>query len=172
MSKSKIVAMMALVAFAMGILLVGDVVAGEKYKIRGVVYTIKWETINVPGEEKHLLALADSRGVTSNLEGKPFGDRLVVQSVGLLDIDLKTESGSGNWYEEDTDRDGDKIYLKSEGKRSKGQYWGSSWEGTFTIVKGTGKYEGIQGRGKWSYYNPAKMQTVVDAEWEVELPRR
>jgi len=41
----------------------------------------------------------------------------------------------------------------------------------FIIVKGTGKYEGIQGRAKWSFYNPAKMWTVVNAEWEVELPR-
>jgi hypothetical protein len=172
MSKSKIVGMMALIAFAMSILFVGNAVAGEKFKIRGVYYATKWETINVPGEEKHLLALSDSRGVTSNLEGKPFGDGLVVQSAGWLDIDIKTELGSGNFYEEWTDRDGDKICIKSEGKRMKGQIWGSSWEGTATMVKGTGKYEGIQGRCKWSYYNPAKMQTVVNSEWEVELSRR
>ncbi len=172
MSKSKTVGIVALIAFAIGLLLVGSAVAGEKYKTRSIFYTIKWETINVPGEEKHLLALCDSRGVSTNLEGKSFGDGLVLQSVGLLDINVKTELGSGNWYEEDTDRDGDKIYLKSEGKRMKGQYWGASWEGTYTIIKGTGKYEGIQGTGKWSYYNPAKMQTVTDTEWDVELPRR
>jgi hypothetical protein len=171
MSRFKLFAFIALITLAFGVTIVGDALAGEKYKIRGVFYTIKWETINVPGEEKHLLALVDSRGVLTNLEGKPFGDGMVVQSVGLLDIDLKSESGFGNWYEEYTDRDGDKICTKSEGRRVKGQYWGSSWEGMVTIVKGTGKYEGIQGRAKWSYYNPAKMQTVVNAEWEVDLPR-
>ena len=172
MFRFKILASIMLITVASGLILLGEAVAAEKYKIRSVLYTIKWETINVPGEEKHLLALADSRGVTTNLEGKSFGDGLVHQSVGLLDIDLKTESGSANWHEEYTDRDGDKICTKSEGRRLKGQYWGSSWEGTFTIVKGTGKYEGIQGRGKWSFYNPAKMQTVTNGEWEVELPRR
>lgn len=171
MSKIKIFAFITLITLAFGVAVAADALAGEKYKIHSVLYTVKWETINVPGEEKHLLALADSRGVTSNLEGKPFGDGLVHQSVGLLDIDLKAESGSANWYEEYTDRDGDKICTKSEGRRIKGQYWGGSWEGTLIIVKGTGKYEGIQGRAKWSFYNPAKMQTVVDGEWEVNLPR-
>lgn len=43
MSKSKIVGMTVLIAFAMGILLVGDVVAGEKVKGRNVWYGTKWE---------------------------------------------------------------------------------------------------------------------------------
>jgi len=171
MSRSKLLTVITLITLAFAVALVGDALAGEKYKIRLVQYTVKWETINVPSEEKHLLALVDSRGVTSNMEGKPFGDGLVYQGVGFMDIDLKTELGSSNGYEEYTDRDGDKICAKWEGRRVKGQYWRSSWEGTTIIVKGTGKYEGIQGRVKWSFYNPAKMQTVADAEWDVDLPR-
>ena len=171
MSRFKLIAFIALVTLAFAVTLVGEPLAGEKFKTRSVLYNTKWETLNVPGEEKHLLALSEARGILTNLEGKPFCDGWVHQSVGLMDIDLKAESGSASWYEEYTDRDGDKICTKSEGRRAKGQYWGASWEGTLTIVKGTGKYEGIQGRAKWSFYNPAKMWTVVNAEWEVELPR-
>ena len=171
MSRFKLIPFIALITLAFGVTIVGDALAGEKYKTRNVMYNVKWETITVPGEEKHLLALSEAKGVLTNLEGKPFGDGWVSQTAALLDIDLKAESGSLSSYEEYTDRDGDKVCTKTEGRRTKGQYWVSSWEGTSTIVKGTGKYEGIQGRTKWSFYNPAKMWTVANAEWEVDLPR-
>jgi hypothetical protein len=38
-------------------LLVGDVVAGERFKGRTVWYSTKEERINVPGEEKHFVAI-------------------------------------------------------------------------------------------------------------------
>ncbi|MGD0623149.1 MAG: hypothetical protein ABSB32_00350 [Thermodesulfobacteriota bacterium] len=171
MSKSKIVAMMALIAFAMGIFLVGDAAAGEKFKGRTVWYTIKWEPINAPGEEKHLLAVADSKGINSNTEGKAFGEGAVERSVGVYDVDIKTESGFQHGYMESTDRDGDKIYYRWEARRIKGKLWGSEYEGQSTILRGTGKYEGIQGKGTYSLYLIAPMQSYTDWEMEVELPR-
>jgi hypothetical protein len=171
MSKSKIVGMMALIAFAMGILLAGDALAGEKFKGRTVWYTIKWEQINAPGEEKHLLAVNEAKGITSNTEGKAFGEGTVDRSGGVWDIDLKSETGSSYGYQESTDRDGDKVYSRWEGRRVKGKYWGSQWDGKSTILRGTGKYEGIKGEGTYSVYNIAPMQGYTDWEMEVELPR-
>jgi hypothetical protein len=171
MSKSKIIAMMALTAFAMSIFLVGDAVAGEKFKGRTIDYATKWEQVGVPGNEKHLMAVAETKGISSNKEGKAYGEGTVERSVGVFDIDLKTETGFAHGYREITDRDGDKIYYRWEGTRIKGKLWGSQWDGKSTILRGTGKYEGIQGKGTWSYHNPAPMQTVTDWEIEVELPR-
>jgi hypothetical protein len=89
----------------MGIVLVNCAVAGEKFKGRTVWYTIKWEPINAPGEEKHFLAVAESKGISSNTQGKAFGEGTVERSVGVYDFDLKTEGGSQNGYQESTDRD-------------------------------------------------------------------
>jgi hypothetical protein len=171
MSKSKIMGIMALIAFTMGIVLVGDVVAGEKFKGRTVWYTTKWEQIGVPGEEKHLMALEDAKGISSNTEGKAFGEGTAERLVGSVEIDLKTETGSNYGYQESTDRDGDKIYYRVEGSRLKGKFWASRWEGKMTILRGTGKHEGIKGEGTWSSYIIAPMQRYTDWEIEVELPR-
>ena len=171
MSKSKIVGMVALIAFAMGIFLAADAVAGEKFKGRTVWYTIKWEPINVPGEEKHLVSVNESKGISSNTEGKSFGEGAVERGVGVWDIDLKTETGFCQGYQESTDRDGDKVYFRQEGRRVKGKLWGSQYEGKWTILRGTGKYEGIKGKGTYSLYNIAPMQAYTDWEMDVELPR-
>jgi hypothetical protein len=171
MSKSKIVAIMALIGFAMGIFLVGNALAGEKFKGRTVYYTTKWEQITAPGEDKHLLAIIESKGISSNTEGKPFFDGTVEVYGGLCEMDLKNVTGSIHGYEESTDRDGNKIYYRFEGSFLKGKFWGSYWEGKSTILRGTGKYEGIKGEAKWSSYAIAPMQSFSDWEFDVELPR-
>jgi hypothetical protein len=171
MSKSKIVGIMALIAFAMGILLMGDALAGEKYKIRIVWYFTTWNQIDVPGEEKHLMAVDEYKGISSNMEGKEFLEGAVLRGVEVLDIDVKNETGSGHGYTESTDRDGDKIYFRGEGRRIKGKFWAAVWEGRFTILRGTGKYEGIKGKGTASSYPIAPKQAYTDWEIEVELPR-
>ena len=171
MSKSKIVGIVALIAFAVGIVLVNCAVAGEKFKGRSVWYTTKWEQIGVPGEEKHFMAVNDAKAINSNTEGKAFGEGTVERSVAVFDIDLKTETGFYHGYQESTDRDGNKIYYRFEGRRLKGKLWGSVWEGKSTILRGTGKYEGIKGEGTFSMYTTAPMQSYTDWEIEVELPR-
>ncbi len=171
MSKSKIIGMMALIAFVMGIVLVGDAPAGERYKIRIVWYFTMWNQIDVPGEEKHLLAVDESKGINSNMEGKEFLEGAVLRGAEVVEIDLKAETGSNHGYMESTDRDGDKIYYRGEGRRMKGKYWASTWEGRLTILRGTGKYEGIKGKGTASSYPIAPKQAYSDWEIEVELPR-
>ncbi len=171
MSKSKIVGIIGLIAFAMGIVLVGDAVAGEKFKGRTVWYTTKWEQIGVPGGEKHLMGLMEDKGISMNTEGKSFGEGTVEHEVVSVEIDLKTEIGSNHGYQESTDRDGNKIYYRFEGSRLKGKFGGSVWEGKSTILRGTGKYEGIKGEGTWSSYMKSSTQFYSDWEMEVELPR-
>ena len=171
MSKSKIVGMMVLIAFAMGIFLVNHAVAGEKTKGRIVWYMTKWQQFDVPGEENHFLALAEYKGIGSNTEGKAFGEGTAEQCVLFLEIDRKTGTGSFHGYHESIYPDGSKIYYKDEGRLK-----GEKWEDTWSVLRGTGKYEGIKGGGT-SYststtpMQKAPMQSYADWDGEFELPR-
>ncbi len=166
MSKSKIVGMMALIAFAMGILLVGDVVAGEKFKLRTVKYITKWEQVNVGDEEGHIVAAVEAKGITTNKGGKKFGDGWVLRFTATFDINPKAESIGGG-YEVLSDSTGDKWWRRWDGKLLKDGHW----EGKYTIVNGTGKFEGIRGTGTFSAFLVAPMQFYSDEDWDIELPR-
>ena len=170
MSKTKIIALVALIILAFCMTTIGNAVAGEKFKLSTVYYAVKWEHINVPGEEGHLVAAQEAKGISRNMEGETFGDGWVDHQASVFDINLKTGLGSGHGYGEVTDRDGDKYYYTWEGKRMRGKIWASYWRGEMTIVKGTGKYEGIKGNGTFSAYPIASMQWYSDTELEVELP--
>jgi len=170
MSKSKIVGIMALVAFAISIFLVGNAVAGEKHKLSAVFHQEKWEQMNVGEEEGHLIALWHGKGVIRNKEGKPFLEGAVTQPRCYIDLDSKAGLGSLYFYQEDTDRDGDKLYSKGPGTWKKGKL-GPYWEGTFTFTGGTGKYKGIQGSGVWKNYPASPDLGYADWELDLELPR-
>jgi len=164
MSKLKIVSMMVLIAFAMAILLVGDAVAGEKFKCRTVTYTTKYNQINVGDEDGHIVAVWEAKGIQNNREMKWFNDGWVDVIMGVSDFNLKTGVGILIYYGYVTDKDGDKYYYKGELKNNI-----SRWE----IVKGTGKFEGIHGGGTATeLYYPTETLFYANAEWDVELPRR
>ena len=168
MSKSKIVGMRALIAFAMGIFLVGDVVAGERHKIRTVKHNVKWNPINVPDEQGHVIGSYEDKGISTNLEGKAFRGGWLDETQGVWESNPKMDIGSGYGYVVGTDRDGDKIYIRWEGKKDKGD---PHSRGTGTIIKGTGKWEGIQGRGTFVSTTVAPGEGYTDSEWDIELPR-
>ena len=170
MSKSKIIALIGLITFAFGITAIGNAVAGEKFKTSTVYYAVKWERVDVPDEEGHLVAIGEYKGISKNMEGKTFADGWVVWYVNAIDINVKTGLGSGHGYGEMTDRDGDKIYWRDEAKRLRGKIWASYWEAQVTIVKGTGKYEGAKGKATAFAYPIAPKQFYADLEWEVDLP--
>jgi len=44
-------------------------------------------------------------------------------------------------------------------------------EGTVRLIKGTGKWQGIQGKGEWRAYYPANDRSYSDVEWDVEWPK-
>jgi hypothetical protein len=164
MSKSKIVGMIALITFAMGIFLVGEAMAGEKFKVRAVIITTKWQQIDVGDEEGHVVGVFECKGIQTNMEGKWFDDGWLDIEKGFADINVKTGAASIGIYGWLTDKDGDKIYYKGESKN----FTSSSWQ----IVKGTGKFEGIRGGGTAKLGSAAPDAMYADAEWDIELPRR
>ena len=129
MCKSKIVGMMALIAFAMGIFLVGDVMAGEKHRLSTVYHVIKLEQMNVPGEEQHVISLSEIKGIGRNKDGKGFGEGVIIYTVCRGDVNMKAGIVSTHCYDEWTSREGDKIYSNGEGKVRIGEI-GPYLEGT------------------------------------------
>jgi hypothetical protein len=163
MSKSKFVAMLVLIVFAVGIFLMGEVVAGEKFKCRTVWHSTKWNPINVGDEKDHVVALGENKGIVSNREGKTFGEGWLAYGTSILDISPKT-GATGNGYDTYTDKDGDKIYMK----------WAAIPTGPnpWTFFKGTGKFLGVNGKGTWSVvFTADPTQWYADWEGEIELPR-
>ncbi|MGD0626544.1 MAG: hypothetical protein ABSB32_17755, partial [Thermodesulfobacteriota bacterium] len=81
----------------------------------------------------------------------------------------KMDIGAGYGYWGGTDRDGDKVYARWEAKKVKGD---PHSRGTLTIIKGTGKWEGIQGRHTFVGTVVAPGEQYADQDWDIELPRR
>ena len=166
MSKIKIFAFIALIALAFGLALVGDAVAGEKFKLRPVWYGVKFEPVNVPGEEGRILFVMEQKGILTVLQGSKLLDGMVGSDVFYGDLNTKTGTGSGGGVIEWTDRDGDKIYWAWEAKVVKGV-----WSGPITSVRGTGKFEGLKGKATWIAFAAAPNQDYVDWDGELEWPR-
>jgi hypothetical protein len=164
MSRFKLFAFIALITLAFAVTLVADVAAGEKMKCRSIKHMTKTEVFNIGVEEGHAIFVFEAKGINTNLLGKPLFDGLLEYEVGVLDMNLKTGQGSGHGYAIFSDLAGDKIFMAWEGKLP---------SGTWTLVKGTGKFQGIRGNGTWSP-GPATTdpnEMASNFEGEVELPR-
>jgi len=166
MSRFKILALIALFTFALGLALAADALAGEKLKLRNVFYTVKFEPLNVPGEEGRILLLLEQKGILTVFQGSKLLDGMVGWVVGYGDLNTKTGTGSGGGAFELTDRDGDKIYWAWEAKVVKGV-----WSGPITVIRGTGKFEGLKGKATWISYQVAPNQNYCDWDGELEWPR-
>ncbi len=161
MSKSKIVGMMALIAFALGIFLVGDAVAEERGKItaRDVHYAPAVHTLKVPDVENHISMMYESKGISFP---EKWGACLVNQ-IGFMD--LVKGQGTCQGYNQFSFRDGSIISGKWEGSIGP-----AGSEGTWTFIKGTGKFNGIQGAGTWKGYMLSPERWYSDWEGEYRLP--
>lgn len=157
MFKSKIVAMMALIAFSISIVLVGNALAGESGKASGrlVSHSTTSHVLNVPDEKGHIIMIYEGKGIGFS---EKWGNYLYT-FMGTLDVIKETSSSQA--YLHATFPDGSTYTVKVEGKGAKG---------TFTFIKGTGKLEGIQGAGTYKSYILDPNQWYTDWEAEYTLP--
>jgi hypothetical protein len=164
MSRFKLAVFIALITLAFSVALVGNVMAGEKFKGRTVKHLLKWEQTNVGDEEGHVIVLFEAKGISTDLQGRSYTDGWVEHEEGLFDMNTKTGAGSCQGYSEFAGKDGEKIYIKWKGTPA---------NGTWTFFKGTGKYEGIRGGGTWSPGPPSGDPGYFSSHWEGEaqLPR-
>jgi hypothetical protein len=169
MCKFKFVGMMVLITFAMGIVLAGDAVAAEKGKVEGrqVYYMTTIQTLKVPDVEGHTVNLLEAKGIFSS---EKWGAALIYQ---INTLDFIKGGGTFQGYTHTTYPDGSTTTSKFEGKSTGGGVGTTgmaSSEGTWTYVKGTGKFQGIQGRGTFKSYVLAPSQFYSDLQGEYTLP--
>ena len=166
MSRHKTIMLIVLFAFAVSLTLAGEALAGEKFKARNDWYRVKAEFVNVPGEEGRIFYMWEEKGIQTVFQGSKLLDGMALFNVGVSDINTKTGIGSGHGVIECTDRDGDKIYTTWEGKGV-----GGPWSGSWTFVRGTGKFEGLKGKATWSSFTVAPNQDYADWGGELEWSR-
>lgn len=166
MSLSRIVTITEAVAIIFAITIIDNAVAGEKYKGRTVKYCTKWEQIDIGDKEGHVIGLYEDSAILINMEGKPFFDGWVEQERGVVDVHPEIGTENGRTYGEITDQKGDKIFWSGEGELMEG-----FWEVEWTLIKGTGEFQGIQGKGHFTAHMPTPIQWYTDWEMEVELPK-
>jgi hypothetical protein len=166
MSWSKIFTVATVVVFVFGAAMIECAVAGEKFKSHGVSFVTGWNQLEVGDEEGHVLATVDQKQLYFN---ETTGEKNVSTSKNLMDINLKTGQGSLRGYGVETHANGDKIFRMHEGKPVGKDHW----KGTWSILKGTGKYEGVKGKGTWDSYSMGQGQpSYMEVEGELEMPKK
>ena len=164
MSWSKMVAISTAVLFVFGFGMTASVVAGEKLSWHGTSFNTDWKQIAVGDEDGHILAVYSSKQLYVD---NKTGEKNVSSVVNTIDINMNTGQGSVSGYGWSVDKDGDKIIRTHEGKPvGKGH-----WKGTYKLIKGTGKYEGVKGGGTWDSYSMGEDQpSYLDINGEMEMP--
>jgi len=147
MSKTKIIALAALIILAFVISGIGNAMAGEKVqqKVRTVYSYFKAEAAKVGDVPGHVIGVAEANGLTF-----PEKDEPAAYSVQVM-FDYVNGSGPHWGYCMTTWEDGSTTVVKVEGTTTATQGGKISlFEGTFTYVKGTGRYAGIKGGGSYT----------------------
>lgn len=163
MLKSQIHAVIISLIMIFGLCTADFAMAGEKIKAHGASTTVKWEQIEVGDVEGHVIAITESKAVYFD---ESTGEITPQITVGLMDFNLNSGMGSGHGYGISNLKNGDKRITRWESKSvEKGHM-----KGTFTIIRGTGKLEGIKGDGTFESYSLGLGQSHIEVEGEFEMP--
>jgi hypothetical protein len=165
MSRSKFISATTMIIFIFTIAMVNCALAGEKIKIKqhGASFNDKWEQIEVGDEKGHVLAVYNATQIYFN---EITGEKYASSTVNTMDINLKTGQGFVQGYGVTTYKNGDKTIRAHKGKPvGKGH-----WKGTWELVKGTGKYEGVTGGGTWDSYSLGQGKSHMEVEGEMQMP--
>jgi hypothetical protein len=131
----------------------------EKYKATATSINTQWHELEVGDVEGHVIGLFQNTQVWVYDE---TGEKATQYSRGMMDFNRKTGQGTMQGYGVMTYASGDKRFSKYDGKIvGKGQ-----WEGTYTDINGTGKYEGCKGGGTWKSQSLGRGISHVTAEGE------
>ncbi len=122
--------------------------AQEKVKTKRKDYgvMVTYETLKADDIEGHTLNLFENRGAGVGSAGEST-------FIAKGQSDLTKGNGTHQGYYKNTDKDGNAFFTKWQGKVSTTKSPEGKpimkWEGTFSYVKGTGKWENIQGDGTY-----------------------
>jgi len=136
----------------------------ETLKGRNVLHYVKVEVIQVGDVPGHVIGVAEGRGLT-------FDD--IKKEVGTFSnqvmFDLTNGSGTHWGYEMRTYEDGSTTVTRIQGTTTAGEGGTSSFKGTSTFIKGTGRYEGIQGGTSYTGRRLAPLTPGGPAELYADL---
>jgi hypothetical protein len=164
-SRSMLILVTLASIFAFG---VTTALAQEKVKVKRKAFgvKIKSERIQVDDTEGHYLTLSEWKGVTSDGEFTRYGT-----SIG----DLTKGNGPYNGYMKNVDKAGDTYISKYQGmiattKSPEGKPI-VTFKGTYSYIKGTGKFENIQGGGTFKGNFIGKGIYATDSEGEYVIKK-
>ena len=165
-NRAMVLSISLVLIFALG---VTTSVAQQKIKVAGkmtLAYT-KQETIDVDDAEGHFISLAESEGKNVSTGKQEFMDG--AQVVNLSFGDLVKGNGPHQGYVKFAKKD-DTVIAKWEGKvtttlSAEGTPI-TTFEGTFSWIKGTGQFVNIQGNG--TYKGGFISKTLYTSDWEGE----
>ncbi len=107
---------------------------------RAVLVVTSSKAARLEDRANHVVSVSEMDGVVFNGDGRPFLDRARYQVVNLFDAGV-----SAGGYKTFTDADGSKVFARyavTELGRPESR-------GTFEFTGGTGRYQGIAGRGEF-----------------------
>ena len=148
-----ILAVIILAAFTIAIQAGAETVKG-----RYVYHFFKVERIEVGDVPGHLIGVADGRGLVSSDTGE-----VATQLTKLL-FDYTNGSGPFQAYNLISYEDGSTKISKVQGRTTAQASGVSTFEGTYTFIKGTGRFEGIQGSASFSGKRTAPLTPGGPAE--------
>ena len=137
--------------------------AQDKVKVKYTKYMVvtKYEPKEVPDTEGHIIFQYEAKDVSSD-------GRLICYKIAQADYIKGTGPVKG--YNECVDREGGTFFDKFEGmsttKKSPEGKVIKTFKGTYTYIRGTGKYEGIQGGGTFHGTMIGKGILTADIEGE------
>lgn len=143
-------------------------IAQEKIKVKRKAFgvQIKSERVKVDDTEGHFKVLSEWKGVTADGEFTRYGT-----STG----DLIKGNGPYSGYMKYVDKAGNSWTTKYQGilsttKSPEGKLK-SAFKGTYSYIKGTGKYENIEGGGTYKGHFIGKGIYTMDAEGEYVIKK-
>jgi hypothetical protein len=121
-----------------------DIMATEE-KVRNVFRYIKAEAVEIGDVPGHVLGVAEARGLA-------FPDNGEVAAYAVkVTFDYVNGTGPHRGYATATFEDGAMVAYRFEGTTEEvGGGKTSEFEGKYTYLKGTGRFEGIQGGGSYT----------------------
>ena len=143
-----------------------------KEKTRSVYHLTKVEAIPVGDVPGHIIAVADARGLTLIENGE------VLAFSNKIWFDVTNGSGPHWAYSVMTYPDGSTRVTKAQGTTTALPSKESTFKGTVTFIKGTGRLEGIQGGGTYTGKRLAPLtpggpaECYLDITWTYTLPSR
>jgi hypothetical protein len=148
-----------ILAFAVLALFMAVSLAGaETVKGRSVYHFLKIERIEVGDVPGHVIGVAEHRGLMSLDTGE------VATHIGRLTLDYTNGSGTFQGYNLVTFEDGSTKIFKAQGRTTAQPSGVSTFEAAYTYLKGTGRFEGIQGAGSFTGKRIAPLTPGASAD--------